>query len=164
MVAFFQQHLHGFRAWGKMSLPPVYGPRGQIMIGKGLLSLCFGFLYVGVMPVPPQPGLSLVLNILPLELWGVLWFLAGFLLISSAFRVDHSRALGFLTGLLSLWALSYFEYFLRVPMLPTGTVNTSYIFGTILTSLAISSAGIGRMLNKGKTHGEVIQKPGALND
>jgi hypothetical protein len=148
----------------KKTLPPVYGPRGQVMLGKGMISLCFGFAYVGVINISPQVGLTLVTGILPLPLWGVLWFLCGFLLISSAFRVDHSRALGFLTALLCLWALSYFHYFCSVPVLPTGKVNTAYIFGTLLLSMAVSTAGIGRMLNQGKTHGEIIEKPGALHE
>jgi hypothetical protein len=43
-------------------------------------------------------------------------------------------------------------------------VNTAYIFGTLLLSMAVSTAGIGRMLNQGKTHGEIIEKPGALHE
>lgn len=146
------------------ALPSVYGPRGQIMLGKGVFSLCFGFAYVGVLNIPPQPALELVTNLLPLPLWGVLWFLCGFLLISSAFRVDHSKALGFLTALLSLWALSFFEFFLRVPVLPSGVVNTAFLSGVLMLSVAVSTAGIGRMLNKGKTHSELIEKPGAITD
>lgn len=159
-----RQRLHQLFARLKTSLPPVYGPRGQIMLGKGVISLCFGFAYVGVINVPPQLGLDLVTKIMPLPLWGVLWFLCGFLLITSAFRVDHSRALGFLTALLSLWALSYYDYFLRVPVLPAGYVNTSFIFATLLLAMGVSTAGIARMLNQGKTHGEIIEKPGAAHD
>lgn len=147
----------------RTSLPSVYGPRGQIMLGKGVISLCFGFAYVGVINIPPQLGLDLVTKIMPLPLWGVLWFLCAFLLISAAFRVDHSRALGFLTTLLSLWALAYYEYFLRVPVLPTGHVNTSFIFATLLLAMGVSTAGIARMLNQGATHGEIIEKPGAID-
>lgn len=142
-------------------LPPVYGPRGQVMLGKGLLSFCFGFAYINVVPLPPQPGLALVTALIPLPLWGVAWFLAAFLLTSAAFRVDHSRALGYLSGLLSLWALSYYHYFLTVPVLPSGDINPSYLSATLFLSMAVSTAGIGRMLNQGKTHGEIIEKPGA---
>jgi hypothetical protein len=160
----FGQLFHRARSSAKTALPPVYGPRGQIMLGKGMISLCFGFAYIGVININPQVGLSLATAILPLPLWGVAWFLCGFLLITSAFRVDHSRALGFLTALLCLWALSYFHYFFSVPVLDTGKVNTAFIFATLLLSMAVSTAGIGRMLNQGKTHGEIIEKPGAIDD
>lgn len=148
----------------RTALPSVYGPRGQIMLGKGLLSLCFGISYIGIFKLPSLRGLTLVTNMLPLPLWGVLWFLCAFLLISSAFRVDHSRALGFLAGMLTLWSLSYYAFFATTPVLPEGTVNTAFISGTLLLAMAISTAGIARMLNKGATHGEIIEKPGASND
>jgi len=164
MPTAFGQLLRRAHSSAKTALPPVYGPRGQIMLGKGMMSLCFAFAYIGVISIPPQPGLALVTELLPLPLWGVAWFLCGFLLITSAFRVDHSRALGLLTALLCLWSLSLFSFFFNVPVLSNGQINTAYLSGALLLSMAVSTAGIGRMLNQGKTHSEVIEKPGALHD
>ena len=141
-------------------LPKVYGPRGTIMLGKGIICLCFGFAYIGVLKTPPSPGLNLVLDIMPLPLWGVMWFITGFMLIAAAFKVDHSRALGMLTGMLTMWAISYIDYFARVPVLPNGNDNTSFLFAAILAGMALSAAGIARMLNHGKSHPEVIEAPG----
>ncbi|MDQ0679094.1 uncharacterized membrane protein HdeD (DUF308 family) [Arthrobacter pascens] len=141
-------------------LPKVYGPRGTIMLGKGIICLCFGFAYIGVLKTAPSPGLDLVIRIMPLPLWGVLWFIAGFMLIAAAFRVDHSRALGMLTAMLSIWALSYIDYFGRVPVLPNGNDNTAFLFAAILAGMALSAAGIARMLNHGKSHPEIIVAPG----
>lgn len=150
------------RAWDRLraSLPSVYGPRGTIMLGKGFTCLGFGFAYIGVMNTGDRPGLELVTRIMPLPLWGVLWFIAAFMLISSAFKVDHSRALGVLTGMLTLWALSYVDYFFRVPVLPNGAQNTSFVFALILSSMALSAAGVARMLNHGKSHPEIVETPG----
>ena len=141
-------------------LPKVYGPRGTIMLGKGIICLCFGFAYIGILNTTPSPGLELVLRIMPLPLWGVMWFITGFMLIAAAFRVDHSRALGMLTGMLSMWAWSYIDYFARVPVLPNGNDNTSFLFAAILAGMALSAAGIARMFNHGKSHQEVIEAPG----
>lgn len=141
-------------------LPKVYGPRGTIMLGKGFICLCFGFAYIGVLKATPSPGLELVTRIMPLPLWAALWFIAGFMLISAAFRVDHSRALGLLTAMLSMWSLTYLDYFFRVPVLPNGNDNTSYLFAAIMAGMALSAAGVARMLNHGKSHAEIIISPG----
>lgn len=144
------------------ALPKVYGPRGTIMLGKGVICMCFGFAYIGVLKTAPSPGLELVTRIMPLPLWGALWFIAGFMLISAAFRVDHSRALGMLTAMLSLWSLTYLDYFFRVPVLPNGNDNTAYLFAAIMAGMALSAAGVARMLNHGKSHAEIVLAPGEV--
>jgi uncharacterized membrane protein HdeD (DUF308 family) len=144
------------------ALPKVYGPRGTIMLGKGFICLCFGINYVGVLNTAQSPGLDLVTRLMPLPLWGVMWFIAGFMLIAAAFKVDHSKALGLLTAMLSLWALTYIDYFFRVPVLPNGSDNTSYLFAAIMAGMALSAAGVARMLNHGKSHAEIIEKPGEV--
>lgn len=146
----------------KKTLPPVYGPRGTIMLGKGFTCLCFGYAYIGVLRNTPVSGggLDLVTRILPLPIWGALWFITAFMLISSAFKVDHSRALGFLTAMLSLWSISYLDYFFRVPVLPNGNENTAFVFAALLASMALSAAGVARMLNHGKSHPEIVETPG----
>ena len=144
----------------KKTLPPVYGPRGTIMIGKAMICFCLGYAYLGVLQTTTSSGLELVTRILPLPLWAVLWVVTGFMLVSAAFKVDHSKALGALTAMLSLWSFSYIDYFFRVPVLPNGNQNTAFIFGAILASMALSAAGVARMLNHGKSHAEVVEKPG----
>jgi hypothetical protein len=144
------------------ALPKVYGPRGTIMLGKGFICLCFGYAYIGVLQTPVSPGLELVTRIMPLPLWAVAWFITGFMLIAAAFRVDHSRALGMLTAMLSLWSLTYLDYFFRVPVLPNGSDNTAYLFAAIMAGMALSAAGVARMLNHGKSHPEIVEKPGEV--
>lgn len=143
-------------------LPKVYGPRGTIMLGKGFICLCFGFAYIGILDTATSPGLELVARIMPLPLWAVLWFITGFMLIAAAFRVDHSRALGMLTAMLSLWSFTYLDYFFRVPTLPNGHHNTAYLFAAIMAGMALSAAGVARMLNHGKSHAELVVAPGEV--
>ena len=149
-----------FRKGMLETLPKVYGPRGMIMLGKGVICLCFGYAYIGILKTITIPGLELVQRIMPLPLWGVLWFITGFMLMAAAFRVDHSRALGMLTCMLSIWAISYVDYFVRAPFLPGGYDNTAFLSAAILGGMALSAAGIARMLNRGKSHPEVIEAPG----
>jgi 4-hydroxybenzoate polyprenyltransferase len=144
------------------TLPKVYGPRGTIMLGKGFICLCFGVNYLGVLNTVQSPGLDLVTRLMPLPLWAVAWFIAGFMLIAAAFRVDHSRALGVLTAMLSLWSLTYFDYFFRVPVLPNGSDNTAYLFAAIMAGMALSAAAVARMLNHGKSHAELVVAPGEV--
>lgn len=142
-------------------LPSVYGPRGMIMLGKAMVCLCFGCIYVGNAGNGDSSGVWMVTRIMPIQFWGVAWFLVAFMLISSAFKVDHSRALGALTAMFSLWGLSHLEFYLRLPVLANGSPNRAYIFSVIMFGLAISAAGVARMLNQGRTHTELVEKPGA---
>lgn len=142
------------------TLPKVYGPRGMIMLGKAIMSACFGFAYLGVVSTKPQPALDLVTRLMPLEMWSVVWFLVSFMLVSSAFKVDQSKALGAVAGMLSLWSLCFLEYFFRVPVLPDGTANPGFLSFALLASMALSAAGCARMMNHAPSHTEIIQKPG----
>lgn len=134
------------------------------MLGKALMCACFGVSYLGVLPEKPQPGLQMVTHIFPLELWAVVWFLVSFMLVSSAFRVDQSRALGAVAAMLSLWSLSFLEYFFRQQVMPDGTANTAFVSAALLGSMALSAAGCARMMNHAPSHPEIIQKPGELNE
>ena len=142
------------------ALPKVYGPRGMVMLGKAIMCACFGVSYLGILPTRPQPSLELVTRIMPLELWAVVWFLVAFMLVASAFKVDQSRALGAVAGMLSLWSMSFLEYFLRVPVLPSGLQNPSFLSAALLASMALSAAGCARMMNHAPSHPEIVQKPG----
>lgn len=141
-------------------LPKVYGPRGMVMLGKAMMCVCFGISYLGILGNKPQPGLVMVTNWMPLEAWAVVWFVVAFMLASSAFKVDQSRALGAVAALLSLWAMCFIDFFRRVPVLPDGTPNTAFVSAALLASMALSAAGCARLLNHAPSHSEVVQKPG----
>jgi lysylphosphatidylglycerol synthetase-like protein (DUF2156 family) len=130
------------------------------MLGKAIMCICFGISYLGILSPRPQPALELVTRIMPLELWAVIWFLVSFMLVASAFKVDQSKALGSVAAMLSLWALAFLDYFIRVPILPTGAQNPSFLSAALLASMALSAAGCARMMNHAPSHPELVQKPG----
>lgn len=146
------------------ALPKVYGPRGMVMLGKALMCACFGVSYLGILGSKPQPALEMVTKLMPLQMWAVVWFIVAFMLAASAFRVDQSRALGSVAAMLSLWSLCFIDYFLRVPVLPDGTASTAFLSAALLASMALSAAGLARLLNHAPSHPEVVLKPGDPND
>lgn len=146
------------------TLPKVYGPRGMVMLGKALMCFCFGISYLGVLGSRPQPALEMVTKLMPLPMWAVVWFIVSFMLAASAFKVDQSRALGSVAAMLSLWALCFLEYFFRVPILPDGNASTAFVSAALLASMALSAAGLARLLNHAPSHPEVVQKPGGNSE
>jgi hypothetical protein len=153
--------LYGVLVWAKSVLPSVYGPRGMVMLGQAALCACFGFAYIGVLDTPALPGVTLATNILPLPLWGVLWFLSAFHLAAASFKVDQAKALGGVTALLSFWALSYLHYFITTPVLPSGNANLAFLSSAIFGSMVLNAVGIARMLNHAPSHAEMVEAPGA---
>ena len=153
-----------FRRGMLETLPKVYGPRGMVMLGKALMSACFGVSYLGVVGTRPQPALEMVTRIMPLQMWAVVWFIVAFMLAASAFRVDQSRALGSVAAMLSLWWLCFLDYFFRVPVMPDGSASTAFLSSALLASMALSAAGLARLLNHAPSHPEVVQKPGEANE
>lgn len=142
------------------TLPSVYGPRGLVMLGQAALAACFGFAYIGILNTPPMPGVELPTLFMPLQLWGVVWFLCASHLLTAAFKVDQSRALGWITVLLLFWALSYLYYWATHPVLPGGYSNIAYLSSAMLGSMVLNAVGLARMLNPGPVHAETIVKPG----
>lgn len=140
--------------------PKVYGPRGMVMLGKALMCFCFGISYLGVLGTKPQPALEMVTRIMPLQMWAVVWFIVAFMLAASSFKVDQSRALGAVAGMLTLWSLCFLEFFFRMPVMPDGSASTAYVSSALLASMALSAAGLARLLNHAPSHPEVVQKPG----
>ena len=153
-----------FRRGMLETLPKVYGPRGMVMLGKALMCFCFGLSYLGVLGSRPQPALEMVTRIMPLQMWAVAWFIVSFMLAASAFRVDQSRALGSVAAMLSLWSLCFLDYFFRVPVLPDGTASTAFLSSALLASMALSAAGLARLLNHAPSHPEIVQKPGDAHE
>lgn len=147
----------------RTALPSVYGPRGMVMLGQAALAGCFGLAYIGVLNTPPMPGVQLATLFMPLQLWGVIWFLCASHLVTAAFKVDQSKALGWITALLFFWALSYLHYWFTTPVLPGGYDNLAYLSSAMLGSMVLNAVGIARMLNPGPVHLEVVEKPGDTN-
>ncbi|MEU8756200.1 hypothetical protein AB0C88_37510 [Streptomyces chartreusis] len=82
---------------------------------RGAFLLCFGMVWglIGygqlVSPQPDQRGLRLLLNRVPLEVWGWLWIVAGVAAVASAFLPQGSDRFGFaaLSLMVTPWIVSY---------------------------------------------------------
>jgi hypothetical protein len=87
----------------------INGARGGAMFFFGLMSLIFGWAFSGPFKVipPPPPGLTLLHNWVPLEIWGIGWILAGVFLIIGAFRQNQSWGMAIYSSMLFIWFASY---------------------------------------------------------
>jgi DMSO reductase anchor subunit len=132
----------------------------MVMLGQSALCACFGFAYIGILNLPPMIGVALPTMFLPLPIWGVIWFLCASHLATAAFKVDQSKALGWITALLMLWAFSYLYYFITTPTLPSGYTNGAFLSSAMLGSMLLNAVGISRMLNVSPSHTEAIEMPG----
>jgi len=95
------RRLWGLRPWKRHSMIVTVG---------GFLYVLIGFLYVRS---PPSPGrqlaLKVVLQVAPIQVWGGVFMLAGFLSMISARWPPFSEKWGYmvLTGMSSGWAATY---------------------------------------------------------
>lgn len=128
------------------AFPSVYGPRGMVLLGFAMLAAILGLSYVGpAASTMTSPATAFVSSIMPLSLWGVVWFVASFSLLVAAFKRDQSKALGGVVGLLFLWFVSYL----------VGCITELAKFGqsrlwlgcAIFAAFVILGMGVARMLN-----------------
>jgi hypothetical protein len=142
------------------------GARGGAMFFFGIMSMVFGLAFNSpwkVIPPPPR-GLEGLNDFLPLEFWGLGWFLAAVCLIIGAFRQNQSWALGTYAAMLFVWFASYFSTAIG-QLLTNGHTNMWYavvIYGAFLGAILC----IARMNNappQGPLTGEIeliIKEPG----
>ena len=84
------------------------GRRGAFLLSFGMVWGLIGYGQL-VSPQPDQRGLKLLLNRVPLEVWGWLWITAGAVAILSAFLRQGSDRFGFfaLSLMVTPWIVSY---------------------------------------------------------
>ena len=153
---------HGWRHI-RQRMPHVYGPRGVILLSLALVCFCFGVAYVG--PLAPETvpvGVRPLTWIMPLDYWGVLWFIGCYHLAQSAFKVNQAHALGGLSGVLTAWALTHF--IAGRSLAPEGVYSRLWITGVIFSAIVALVMGVARMLNVGKSHKQVRETPGPPPD
>jgi hypothetical protein len=156
---------HAGRLWRRVRqrVPHVYGPRGVILLSLALVCFCFGIAYVGPLAPSTVPaGVRPLTMLMPLDYWGVLWFIGCYHLAQSAFKVNQAHALGGLSGMLTAWALSHFVASVWGWM--DGIPNRHWITGVIFGAIVSLVWGVARMLNVGKSHKQVRETPGPPPD
>ncbi|WP_406418463.1 hypothetical protein [Streptomyces sp. NBC_01614] len=84
------------------------GRRGAFLLSFGMVWGLIGYGQL-VSPQPDQRGLKLLLNRVPLEVWGWLWIAAGLVAVVSAFLPQGSDRFGYaaLYLMVTPWIVSY---------------------------------------------------------
>ena len=143
-------------------MPKVHGYRGLIMLGFAFVCLGFGTAYAwpGVLNQPVFQGSTTALAalMLPMPIWGTIWYLAGVSLITNAFRVEQSKAMGIVTGLFSIWSLSALNGF--IVSVVEGNPNGGWLTSIMYTGIVVVCLGVSRMPNPAKVHKAIVDRPG----
>lgn len=130
-----------------MSRLHINGARGVTLLGFGLVALVFGLAFnspVAVIP-PPPAGLRGLDALIPLQVWGILWYLAAGFLLVGAFRENQAKSMMLFSGLLFVWASAYATaaFTSPDPRMVSLFAMQSVIFGGLLTACM----GVARLLN-----------------
>jgi len=125
----------------------INGARGVTLLGFSLVAVVFGVAFNSPLAViPPAPaGLVALDALIPLQWWGLVWYLAAAFLFVGAFRQDQSKSMALFAGLLAVWAISYAGATLTAP-----TPRLTSLFGmqtVIFGGLLTSCLGVARLLN-----------------
>ena len=126
----------------------VNGARGGAMFFKGLMALVFGLAFSSPWKIipPPPDGLVLLNEFIPLEVWGLGWFIAGFALIIGAFRKNQAWSMGLYAAMLFTWFASY----LTTAIVETlqGHSHISQWFAVVIYGALLGSAiSVARLIN-----------------
>lgn len=139
----------------------VRGARGVVLLGFAFMSLLMGLGYgggpwLGALAVwpPVTRGMFALELVGGLHLWGACWLVTAVLLIRAAFRREQAVAMGFFSGMVSIWTLTYALAFVRdlIEFGHSGLWIWSAIFAAFLTS----NIGVARMLNAPPLHVDAI--------
>lgn len=89
-----------------------------------------------------------------LHFWGACWLVTAGLLFRAAFRREQAVAMGFFSGMVSIWALTYAFAFIR-DLLESGQSGL-WIWAAIFAAFLTSNIGVARMLNAPPLHVDAI--------
>lgn len=108
------------------------GRRGAFLLSFGMVWALIGYGQVTA-PPPDQRGLKLLVDRVPLEVWGWLWLTAGLVAIVSAFLPQGVDRFGFvaLAMIVLPWVISYLYAWLE------GTFPRGWIAAALYGGLAI---------------------------
>lgn len=125
----------------------INGARGVTLLGFSLVALVFGLAFnspVAVVP-PPPAGLVGLDSLVPLQWWGIMWYLAAAFLFIGAFRQDQSKSMVLFAGLLAVWAITYLiaAFTAGTPRLVTIFALQTVVYAGLLTAVL----GVARLLN-----------------
>ncbi|MFH5879752.1 hypothetical protein [Arthrobacter sp. NA-172] len=119
------------------------------LISFGVVALVFGLAFyspIALVP-PPPPGLIILDNIIPLQFWGVAWYIAGLIMFIGAFRQDQSHAMGLFSGLLAVFAISYAWSAIGASAGPQRTMVAFWLQSVIYIALLSACLSVSRLVN-----------------
>lgn len=131
------------------------GPRGSVLLAAALVCILHGIAYTPLTdgPVDTPLALEVLSEFIPLEVYGIAWFVAGTFAIVGAFRDrrgrqrDHADAWGFgaVTGMFIAWGLTYVSGWIIATT--DGQPSRSWITGGLYIAVAVIVAASARMTN-----------------
>ncbi|MFJ5967872.1 hypothetical protein [Streptomyces sp. NPDC093060] len=112
---------------------------GRALGRRGAILLCYGTVWalygygVLISPQPNQLGLNLAIQLLPLQVWGVLWIIAGVIALVSAWLPSGFDWPGFLAlpVIVLPWMTSYFVAWLQ------GDFTRGWIAAAVWAAIAV---------------------------
>lgn len=112
------------------------GRRGAFLLSFGTVWGLIGYGQITA-PQPDQRGLHLLLDRVPLEVWGWLWITSGLVAIVSAFLRQGSDRFGFaaLCLILAPWIISYLYAWLQ-GIFPRGWI-ASALYGALAIGIMV---------------------------
>lgn len=133
----------------------INGPRGSVLFAISWVCLLHGIAYTPVTdgPIEIPVGLKALSEVVPLEVYGWLWFVAALLTAIGAVRTrkgrqrDHADAWGFgvSAGMFAAWGFSYMGGWLV--SLSNDIPSRSWITGCIYLAMAVIATAASRMTN-----------------
>jgi hypothetical protein len=149
-------------AWRRHRLR-IHGPRGVALIGLSVVAFTFGLGYSGALiQVPHNTSSDLLAMLLPLPIWGILWCITGFHLLTSATKVDQGSALGGITALFFMWGTS--QVTAAIVDGAAGRPSTTAYGAIIYYGMMVCMLGLAKMVNPGAKHLTITEAPGPAVD
>lgn len=133
----------------------INGPRGSVLLAIAWVCALHGVAYTPITdgPIEIPLGLQALSIVIPLEVYGVLWFVAAALALAGAIRTrtggqhDHADAWGFgvSAGMFAAWGFSYVSGWILA--VSEGIPSRSWITGCLYLCLAVIATAAARMSN-----------------
>lgn len=134
------------------------GAKGFALLGFAVVAMAFGvaFLSPWALIPPPPLGLAYLDRLIPLQVWGGVWWASAVLLLVGAYREDQSKAMVLFAPMLFIFAASYgmtigsTEGKMQVAFI----LQTAIFFGLFVACLAVSRlvnappVDIGALVNR----------------
>lgn len=139
-------------------MPRVNGAKGVALFAFGVMAGLFGVAFLSpwaIIPPPPR-GLVFLNGLVPLEIWGGVWWFACAVLIIGAFREDQSQALAPFSAMLFVWSASY--AFSAWDEYHHSGYTVFWLSSALFLSLLIACLAVARLVNAPPVDLEALQR------